>query len=96
MGAVALSHAVLPLDSLPAWGEPLQSFSLSDKPAFDACTAPAMCCQMMTVTCPADCGCVGYQEPSHDHCRHRFRSERKLWGKLTKALPASFNVQSPQ
>lgn len=94
MGAVTLSHAVLPFDYLLTWGEALQSLSLSDKPAFDACTAPAMCCQMRTVTCPADCGCVGYQERPHDHCQHRFHSETKLWGKLTKALQVSFSIKT--
>lgn len=59
-----------PPASLPTWGEPLRSFSLSDKPAFDLCTEPARYCQMRTVTCPPDCICVGYQEPSHDRCRH--------------------------
>lgn len=38
-------------DSLPTWGKPLWSFSLSDKPAFDLCTERAMYYQMMTVTC---------------------------------------------
>lgn len=67
MAAMTLPHTVLTLCFASNLGEPLQSFSLSDKLAFDLCTELAMYCQTMTVTCPPDCIRVGYEEPSHYH-----------------------------
>lgn len=93
---------ILPLLSyspalLPTSGEPLESFNLSDKPAFDLCTEPAMYCQMMMVTCPPDCICAGYQELSCDHCRHKLHSVRPSCGQsFSQVLPASGNVKSTQ
>ena len=65
----------------------------SEQPAFDLGTKPAICCQMMTVTCPLD---YVYQEPSRDCCQHRLNSVRPSSGEsFHKHLPASWNVQSP-
>lgn len=60
--------------------EPLQPFSLPDKPASDLGTKAATCCQMMTVTCPPDYVWVWDRELSHDRCQHGLNTLRPSSG----------------